>query len=380
MQVLGVTPFFTRIIDEKLMTSGAQVNRGFLRHYADWLYAMRYSSGARQRYSRIASEYCDLLGSRNIKRSTNWDVRRFLILKSRKYSRYSIIYDTLIALRNFFEFLSLGGITSVIPLRNIRIRAPRREPPTAPSSERVLRFITVAKEARERAIVELLYATGCRIQELVGIKVEDIDFESRKIFVTGKFGKSRYVVFGGPAERAMKKYLAGRSSGYLFQANRIQKGSVYKSSHADTWVGEVSVYTSDDPPVRRRVVFPLGPRSLVSFGEAWRTFKNKMRWLPVARPLAQRPISTNAIRRIIYQLALRAGVERITPKEFRHSFATHMLDGGADIRQIQELLGHSCLTATQIYTHVGRKKLLQVFDRCHPRGNDYNAEEKPKQT
>lgn len=90
-------------------------------------------------------------------------------------------------------------------------------------------------------------------------------------------------------------------------------------------------------------------------------------------------MSTRAIRTIIYQLALRAGVERITPKEFRHAFATHMLDGGADIRQIQELLGHSCLTATQIYTHVGRKKLLQVFDRCHPRGNSYNAKGKPQQ-
>lgn len=362
------------------MISGSQVNRRFLRDYAKWLYAMGYSSGTRQSYSRIASEYCNLLGSRNVKRSTNWDVRRFLILKSRKYFRYVTIYHTLVALRNFFEFLSLGGITSVIPLRSIRIRAPHPEPPAVPSSERVLRFIRLAKEARESAIVELLYATGCRIKELVDIKVEDIDFESRKIFVTGKFGKSRYVVFGVHAERAIKKYLTGRKSGYLFQTSRIQKGSVYKCSRTGTWIGEVSIYTADRPPVRRRVVFRLGPRSLISFGEAWRRFKNKMRWLPVSRPLAQYPMSTKTIRRIVYLLALRAGVERITPKEFRHAFATHMLDGGADIRQIQELLGHSCLTATQIYTHVGRKKLLQVFDRCHPRGNFYNAKGKPNQT
>lgn len=241
---------------------------------------MGYSSGTRQRYSRIAGEYCHLLRNRNIKRSTNWDVRRFLTLKSRKYSRYVIIYDTLVALRNFFEFLSLGGITSIIPLRNIHIRAPHRDPPTVPSSEKVLRFIAVAKKARERAIVELLYATGCRIKELVEIKVEDIDFESRKIFVTGKLGKSRYVVFGVHAEHALKKYLAGRKSGYLFQKTTIQKGSVYKCSRTDTWVGEVSMYTSDHPPVRHRVVFRLGPRSLVSFGEAWHKFKTKYNGFP----------------------------------------------------------------------------------------------------
>jgi integrase/recombinase XerD len=360
------------------MASGAHANREYVSRYTRWLDALHYSGGAIQRYSRIAREFCDLLGNRKVERSTDWDVRRFLILKSRNCSEYSTVYDTFVALRSFFECLSLVGITSLIRLRNIRIRAPHNNPPMVPSTGRVLRFIAAAKEPRDRAIVELLYATGCRVKELVDIKVDDIDFDSRKILVTGKFARSRYVVFGHHAERALKTYLGARRSGYLFQSTTYQKGSIYKCSRTGTWIGEVTIYVSHYPPVRKRIVFRLGRQSEMSLGQAWRTFKNKMLWLPIARPINPHPMATNTIRRLLDRLALRANLDRITPKEFRHSFGTHMLDGGADIRQIQELLGHSCLTATQIYTHVGRKKLLQVFDHCHPRGNRYDAESMPK--
>lgn len=356
------------------MVSGSNLNREFVRRYALWLAALRYSTDTKRRYSRIAGEFCDLLGRRKVDRSTNWDIRRFLILKSRGGRRYPSLYDTLTALRSFFEFLSLGGISSVIPLRNVRIRAPRRDVPAVSSANKILRLIKAAREPREVALVELLYATGCRNKELANIKVEDIDFESRTILVSGKLSKSRYVVFGDLAYRAIKTYLAGRRFGYLFQPGRCQKGSVYKSSDGDTWVGEVSVYTPDRSPARRRIVIPLGRPSKMSLGQAWRTFKKHMDWLPTIRPLAPRPMATHTIRRILYRLALRAGMERITPREVRHCFATHLLDGGADTCEIQELLGHSSLKSTQIYIHVGRKKLLEVFDRCHPRGNHYNVE------
>jgi site-specific recombinase XerD len=361
------------------MASGAHLNREYVARYRRWLDATHYSGGVIQRYSRIAQEFCDLLRNRKVERSTDWDVRRFLILKSRKCCGYSTVYDTFIALRSFFEFLSLGGITSVIRLRNIRLRAPNRNPPVVPSAAKVLRFIQAAKEPRDRAIVELLYASGCRIKELVDIKVDDIDFDSRKILVTGKFAKSRYVVFGHHAQRAMKMYLGARRSGYLFQPTTRQKGSVYKCSKTDTWVGEVAIYLSHCPAVRKRVVFRLGRRTEISLGQARRMLKNKMRWLPMDRPISPHPMATNTIRGFLDKLAFRAGVDRITPREFRHCFATHMLEGGADTRQIQELLGHACLTATQIYTHVARKKLLQVFDHCHPRGNRYGAERIPKE-
>lgn len=356
------------------MPSDSNLNREFVRRYGLWLDALQYSNNVKQRYSRIAGEFCELLGNREVNRTTNWDVQRFLILKSRKTRRSPAVYETLVALRNFFDFLSLGGITTGIPTRTVRVKAPRVNPPVVASPGTILRLIAAAKEPRQLAAVELLYATGCRAKELLAIKTEDIDFASRKIRVMGKFGKSRYVVFGTPACRAVKAYLRGRRSGYLFRSALRQKGSIYKCYRTDTWVGEVSVYARRDPSVRRRIVMRLGPRSEISFAQAWSIFKKRIHGLPIARPASPHPMATHTLRTMLYQLALRAGTRRISPKEFRHCFATHMLDGGADIREIQEFLGHACLTTTQIYTHVGRRRLLGIFDHCHPRGRHYHVQ------
>jgi site-specific recombinase XerD len=270
----------------------------------------------------------------------------------------------------FFDFLSLGGIISQVPLRLVRVKAPRQDPPRVASPDQVLRLISAAKNPRELAIIEVLYATGVRVTELARIKVEDIDFVSRKIRVDGKFGKTRYVVFGTHAAQAISALLCGRNSGYLFRPEHLQKGSVYKCSRSNVWVGEMSVYARTSPPVRRRIVMRLGCRSEVSFAEAWSIFKKRVRRLDTTYPLTPRPMAPKTFRTTLYQVALRAGIRTIPPKEFRHCCATHLLDGGADIREIQELLGHACLTATQLYTHVSRRRLLEVFDRCHPRGND----------
>lgn len=338
--------------------------------YRRWLIELRYSRHVIQRYPRLAGEFCESLAKRAVENATEWDIRRFLFRRSK--GRYEgKIYDDLTALRNFFDFLSLGGIITAISIRTVRIRAPRQDPPLVAGPGMISRLIAAARNARELAVIELLYATGCRIGELARIKVEDIDFDSRKIRVDAKFGKARYVVFGAHAERAVRQLLRGRTSGYLFRPERVQKGSVYKSTSKGNWVGEVSIYTRTLPPRRKRVVMMLGHRENVSFGQAWSIFKRKMRRLDVTCPARPRPMATRTIRMILYQVAIRAGIRRITPHEFRHCCATHLLDGGADIREIQELLGHACLTTTQLYTHVSRERLLQIFDRCHPRGNHY---------
>ena len=103
-------------------------------------------------------------------------------------------------------------------------------------------MIAAARRGRELALIELLYATGCRAGELARIKVENIDFESRKIRVDAKFGKTRYVVFGTQATTAIKTYLQGGTSGYLFRPEHLQKGSVYKSTSNGNWVGEVGLH------------------------------------------------------------------------------------------------------------------------------------------
>lgn len=353
------------------MLSGPKLNQELVRRYGRWLHTLQYSESVQLRYPRCARNFCDYLKSRPVDQSTEWDIRDFLRRRLRKNYNHRTIYDQLVALRNFFDFLSLGGIATTIPLRTVRIRAPLQDPPVVASPAAVLKLIATANKPREQAIIEVLYATGCRASELARMKVEDIDFERRTIRVDGKFGKSRYVVFGNHAARSIKAHLEGRRSGFLFEPEHPQNGSVYKCSRSNTWVGEVSVYTHTSPPIRKRIVMRLGCRSEVSFGDAWSTFRKRIRRLNTICPSLPRPMATNSIRRILYQVAVRAGGRRIPPKEFRHCCATHMLDRGADIRQIQELLGHARLNATQLYTHVGREKLLEVFDRCHPRGNDH---------
>jgi len=115
----------------------------------------------------------------------------------------------------------------------------------------------------------------------------------------------------------------------------------------------------------------------MALGEAWDLFRKRMGGLNVA-PLKTGPMHIATVRRILIELSIRAGLKPISPYAIRHCFATHMLDGGADVRDIQELLGHAYLTSTQIYTHVSRRKLVKTFDRCHPRGNRSNVKAKAK--
>lgn len=364
-------PYLTK--PAAITPSSLELKRELVRLYKSWLYTLKYCKAIIQKYPRVAGEFCNFLRNRQIDETTSWDIRSFLIDSAKRKSfQYGTIQITLAALRSFFEFLSLGGIVSATPIRAVRMRRCLRNPPAVVSPETVLRLIASAKRPRDIAAVELLYATGCRAGELVGIRVEDVDFESRTIRVTGKFGKSRYVVFGRHGERALRAYLCGRNSGYVFQSATLQPGRVYKQAGPDTWVGKVSVYTDDKPPVQQRTLLTLGPTSKMSRGEAWRALKQKICGLDTVRP-ADGPMATNTLRKIVDALACRAGLQKLTPHQFRHAFATHMLNGGADIREIQELLGHACLSTTEVYTHVGRKRLLERFDACHPRGDKYRA-------
>lgn len=362
-----------------VMFSGAALNYELVKRYKLWLVALCYSVGVQYRYPRVCREFCEFLGNKEIVHATAWDVRKFLIHESSRGRKRHALYAMLVTLRSLFDFLDLGGIATEIPLKTVRIKPPQIAPPHVISPRAIDRLVSAARNPRDVAIVELLYATGCRSSELLGIKVSDIDFESRKIRVSGK-NKVRYVVFGPRAASAVLTYLNGRNSGYLFQSRWRQKGSVYTCSRTETWVGEVTVYNPPRSRIRDRLTFRLGQKSTMTRGEAWAVFKKRTQNLNIVRPARPGPLELNTLRVIINLLAIRAGIKQISPRTIRHCFASHMLDGGADIREIQELLGHVHLTSTQIYTHVSRKQLLETFDRCHPRGSAHNAEvnSKPK--
>ncbi len=171
----------------------------------------------------------------------------------------------------------------------------------------------VAREAvrlRDRAVVELLYATGIRVSELVGLDVDDLDRQRRVLRVLGKGGKERTVPFGLPAERAVADYLSG---------------------------ARPSLATDTSGPA-----LLLGVRG--------------------------RRLDPRTVRRVVHERTARVdGAPELGPHGLRHSAATHLLEGGADLRAVQEVLGHADLATTQIYTHVSVERLRRTYRQAHPR-------------
>lgn len=173
--------------------------------------------------------------------------------------------------------------------------------------------------ARDRAMLELLYATGMRVAELTGLNIADIDASRRLARVTGKGNKQRVVPFGDNAATALEAWLARRPELLKPGAAASSTSSVSSASEA---------------------LF-LGSRG----GR----------------------IDQRQVRRVVERAAQRTGDSDLSPHALRHSAATHMLEGGADLRVVQELLGHSSLQTTQIYTHVSAQRLKSVYDQAHPR-------------
>ncbi|WP_301925071.1 tyrosine recombinase XerC [Corynebacterium glaucum] len=161
---------------------------------------------------------------------------------------------------------------------------------------------------RDRAMLELLYATGIRVGELTGLNVGDVDLVRHVAKVTGKGNKQRVVPFGVPAARTVEEWLDGG------------RPELADDDEAALFVGS------------------RGKR-----------------------------IDQRQVRRVVERAAQRAGASDVTPHSMRHSAATHLLEGGADLRVVQELLGHSSLQTTQIYTHVSAQRLKKVYDQAHPR-------------
>ncbi|HET7824617.1 MAG TPA: tyrosine recombinase XerC [Anaeromyxobacter sp.] len=219
-------------------------------------------------------------------------------------------------LRTFYGFLVREGLAPGNPARAVSTpRRPKRLPGALPESEVAALVEAPAGDApaalRDRAILELLYGSGLRVSELVGLDVDDVDLGAHLVRVLGKRGKERIVPFGRPAADALRRWL------------------------------------SDGRPVLAAAVRSGAPLFLNARGGR----------------LLQRSVA-----RRLERAAVEAGLPRhVHPHVLRHSFATHLLGNGADLRGIQELLGHASLSTTQRYAHLDWKRLADVYDRAHPR-------------
>lgn len=242
-------------------------------------------------------------------------VRSYLAHLARRKLARSSTARHLSALRSFFKFLMREGAVEINPARTVATPKREKQLPAVMQTSEVALLIEQPDGSetlglRDRAFLELLYASGLRISELVGIDLDDLELRSRLVKVHGKGSKERIVPFGSKAEEAVRAWLAVR--GELIR----------------------------DPDEQAIFVNYRGER-----------------------------ITARSVRRLfdgyIRKAALRGG---ISPHTMRHSFATHLLTAGADLRAIQELLGHASLSTTQKYTHLNDWQLIEVYKKAHTRG------------
>jgi site-specific recombinase XerD len=343
----------------------AHLNNGELAaKFIEWLTCQRYSTSTITTYRRVIKEFISYWGDKDISRVTHLDVRQFLIEMSRRDLSADIVHRYLWGLRCFFDFLCLGGLVDEVAPRLIRPRPAKRGLARSLSEKNIRRLIAATSNKRDRTIIELLYATGCRAGELLRIRLEHIDFKNMTIKVAGK-GSERRVIFGRKAKKAMLNYLRGRASGTLFESQMpVQKGSVSRSRNL--WSGYWGDYSQGGKARRQRRI-SLGIGSL-SKKRVWKLFRQRVPNPDIGhRRVKPHGLTRSSLCRIILNAANRAGLGRVTTHTLRHSFATHMLDHGADVRVVQELLGHTSLVTTQGYAYVSAVSLAPAYRRFHPR-------------
>ncbi|MCI0437427.1 MAG: tyrosine recombinase XerC [Gemmatimonadetes bacterium] len=257
-------------------------------------------------YRSDLEQFVDYLSPAEPRQIDQWVIREWMAdLFARRIAAVSV-RRKVAALRAFFRFLVREGTIKTNPARLVRLPKAPKMLPDVPSEAQTSDLLDRVDPARDRAIFELLYGCGLRVSELAGLDLEDIDRAEGWLRVRGKGRKERQVPFGGKAAAALDRYLAGR------------------------------------PPVRDQRALFLNRRG----GR----------------------LTDRAVRSIVklYAIAL-AGDASLHPHSFRHAYATHLLSSGADLRAIQELLGHARLSTTQRYTQVSLADLMEVYDKAHPK-------------
>ncbi len=245
-------------------------------------------------------------------------IRSFLASLYKENLRKVTISRKVAALRSFYRYLLREGKVRFNPAELLQLPRCEKYIPVVLSADEILSLLRVnfsedAAGLRDRAIIELFYSAGIRLSELTGLNITDIDFAGGLIRVRGKGRKERIVPVGTPAFQAIDAYLNRR-------AEHAAKG---------------------------RQTGPDEPLFLSSRG---------MRMNP------------RGVARVVERVVRESGIVRtISPHALRHTFATHLLDAGADLRSIQEMLGHRSLSTTQKYTTVSVSRLMEVYDRSHPR-------------
>src|SRR5687767_8342305 len=245
-------------------------------------------------------------------------IREFLAyLYAQNYTK-STTARKLATLRSFYKFLIRRGVVSVNPLSTIRTPKQEKRLPKCLDLEQVQKLLDSPDDsellgARDKAMLEVLYSSGIRVSELVELEISDLDLQEGVLRVRGKGRKDRFTPIGSQAIKALQRYFELRNADPKLASQTT--GRVFLNKHGQS-------------------------------------------------------LSTRSVRRKLDKYLVQAGLDPgISPHTLRHSFATHLLNNGADLRSVQELLGHQSLSTTQIYTHLSTGRMKEAYDGAHPRAN-----------
>ncbi len=248
---------------------------------------------------------------------TYLQLREYLTyLMRQEYSRRTIARK-LSGLRSFYRFLMREKIVENNPVKEVSTPKLAKVLPKYLYQEEMNTLlkqpdVTTSLGMRDRAILELLYASGTRVSELVGLTLDSLDLDVGVALVFGKGAKERYVPIGNEAIKSLERYLQVARPNLLLK-NQEKHNRLFLNSRGG-------------------------------------------------------PLTDRSVRRVVDKYLVAAAVSlKASPHTFRHSFATHLLDGGADLRSVQELLGHMNISTTQIYTHVSKERLRETYNQSHPR-------------
>ncbi len=297
----------------------------FLRYLTD---VRGVSMNTAEAYARDVNQFLEFLeDARPEEGADDWAsvdyhlLRGFLGHLARLRYAKSTVARKLAALRSFFRFLMQEGVVAQNPAALAATPKQDQRLPNYLYEQEVAALLeapdtTTPLGQRDRAILEVLYATGVRVSELVRMDVSSVALDTREVRVIGKGNRERIVLLGGRAVSALRAYLAAGRSQLLRESSAPDEAAVFLNGRG----GRLSV-----------------------------------------RGVQQR----------LHKYVLEAGAsQRITPHAFRHSFATHLLDAGADLRSIQVLLGHRNLGTVETYTHVTTERMKEVYGAAHPLAND----------
>lgn len=278
-----------------------------------------YSPHTVLNYSIDLKEYLAFLGEAGPEKAELVTLRRYLAELKLKNLAKATVARRLATLRSFYRFLTREGYLKKNPVTALKSPKQDKRLPIVLSEKDISRMLDFAaedlKDLRDRAILETLYSTGCRVSEITGLNLLDVDFISGVVRVLGKGKKERVSPIGNRALKALRAYVEKRKS---IDEGKPERSNPLFLNHSGNKRGS-----------------RLTPRS-------------------VRRVLNRR-----------FRDAALAG--NVSPHALRHSFATHLLNRGADLRSVQELLGHANISTTAIYTHVSSERLKEVYDKAHPR-------------